>query len=52
MMVFMPHIASYLNFSQEVTGTWLGGSIDTTGAVVASGTLVIGTALMYAFLIA
>lgn len=40
MMIFMPYIASYLGLSQEVTGAWLGGSIDTTGAVVASGSLV------------
>ncbi len=40
MMIFMPYIAKYFHFSQEVTGAWLGGSIDTTGAVVASGTLV------------
>ncbi|TWR24730.1 putative sulfate exporter family transporter [Mucilaginibacter pallidiroseus] len=40
MMIFMPVIAGYFNFPQEVTGAWLGGSIDTTGAVVASGTLV------------
>ncbi|MES3016821.1 MAG: putative sulfate exporter family transporter [Bacteroidota bacterium] len=40
MMIFMPMIASYFGFSQEVTGAWLGGSIDTTGAVVASGSLV------------
>ena len=40
MMIFMPYIAAYFNFPQEVTGAWLGGSIDTTGAVVASGTLV------------
>ncbi|RVU01044.1 putative sulfate exporter family transporter [Mucilaginibacter limnophilus] len=45
MMVFMPYIAKALNLSQEVTGAWLGGSIDTTGAVVASGTLVGETAL-------
>lgn len=45
MMIFMPYIASYFHFSQEVTGAWLGGSIDTTGAVVASGTLVGETAL-------
>jgi len=36
----MPYIANYFNFPQEVTGAWLGGSIDTTGAVVASGSLV------------
>ncbi|HXI00279.1 MAG TPA: putative sulfate exporter family transporter [Sphingobacteriaceae bacterium] len=40
MMIFMPYIAQYFNFPQEVTGAWLGGTIDTTGAVVASGTLV------------
>lgn len=45
MMIFMPMIANYFGFSQEVTGAWLGGSIDTTGAVVASGTLVGETAL-------
>ena len=40
MMIFMPYIANYFQFPPEVTGAWLGGSIDTTGAVVASGTLV------------
>lgn len=45
MMIFMPMIANYFNFTQAVTGAWLGGSIDTTGAVVASGTLVGDTAL-------
>ena len=45
MMLFMPYIAKYLGLSQEVTGAWLGGTIDTTGAVVASGTLVGETAL-------
>lgn len=45
MMIFMPYVARYFNLSQEVTGAWLGGTIDTTGAVVASGTLVGETAL-------
>lgn len=45
MMIFMPYMANYFHFPQEVTGAWLGGSIDTTGAVVASGTLVGETAL-------
>jgi uncharacterized integral membrane protein (TIGR00698 family) len=45
MMVGMPYIAKFLGLSQEVTGAWLGGTIDTTGAVVASGTLVGETAL-------
>jgi uncharacterized integral membrane protein (TIGR00698 family) len=45
MMIIMPYLAKYFGLSQEVTGAWLGGSIDTTGAVVASGTLVGETAL-------
>ncbi|NGM60741.1 putative sulfate exporter family transporter [Sphingobacterium sp. SGG-5] len=45
MMIFMPYIANMLGLSQEVTGAWLGGSIDTTGAVVASGSLVGDAAL-------
>ncbi|KAF2514471.1 putative sulfate exporter family transporter [Flavobacterium zhairuonense] len=45
MMIFMPIIAKYFNFPEEVTGAWLGGSIDTSGAVVASGSLVGETAL-------
>jgi uncharacterized integral membrane protein (TIGR00698 family) len=40
MMIGMPILAKWLHLSQAVTGAWLGGSIDTTGAVVASGTLV------------
>lgn len=45
MMLVMPYVAKVLGLSQEVTGAWLGGTIDTTGAVVASGTLVGETAL-------
>ena len=40
MMIAMPYLARLFGFSEEVTGAWLGGSIDTTGAVVASGSLV------------
>src|SRR5678809_1787207 len=40
MMIGMPYLANMMGLSQEVTGAWLGGSIDTTGAVVASGTMV------------
>lgn len=40
MMIFMPYLAAKMGLSQEVTGAWLGGSIDTSGAVAASGTLV------------
>jgi uncharacterized integral membrane protein (TIGR00698 family) len=45
MMILMPYAANYFGLSQEVTGAWLGGTIDTTGAVVAAGTLVGETAL-------
>jgi len=40
MMIAMPYLAKAFGFSEEMTGAWLGGSIDTTGAVVASGSLV------------
>ncbi len=40
MMIIMPYIAQYFGFPEAVTGAWLGGTIDTTGAVVASGSLV------------
>ncbi len=40
MMIGMPYLARVFGLSEEVTGAWLGGSIDTTGAVVASGSLV------------
>ena len=39
MMIFMPYLAKWMGLSQEVAGAWMGGTIDTTGAVVASGTL-------------
>ena len=40
MMIGMPYLAGLMGLSEEVTGAWLGGTIDTTGAVVASGSLV------------
>lgn len=39
MMLVMPVLAQWMHLSPEITGAWLGGSIDTTGAVVASGSL-------------
>lgn len=39
MMIGMPYLANYLYLPDEVTGAWLGGTIDTTGAVVAAGSL-------------
>lgn len=37
MMYFMPYIATWMGLTPEVGGAWLGGTIDTTGAVVAAG---------------
>lgn len=51
MMIFMPYIAKGMGLSEEVTGAWLGGTIDTTGAVVAAGTLVGETALKYSTIV-
>ncbi len=39
MLVFMPLIARFLGLPDMVAGAWLGGTIDTTPAVVAAGTL-------------
>ena len=39
MMILLPYLANAMGLSQEVTGAWIGGTIDTTGAVVAAGTL-------------
>jgi uncharacterized integral membrane protein (TIGR00698 family) len=39
MIIIMPFVAKWMGLSEEVTGAWLGGSIDTTGAVVASGSM-------------
>jgi len=45
MMIGMPYLAHYFGLSEATTGAWLGGTIDTTGAVVAAGTLAGETAL-------
>ncbi|MDP3451341.1 MAG: putative sulfate exporter family transporter [Bacteroidales bacterium] len=37
MMYIMPYLSQLMGLSQEVAGAWLGGTIDTTGAVVAAG---------------
>jgi uncharacterized membrane protein YadS len=48
MMLFMPYIAEQTGMSAAVAGAWLGGTIDTTGAVVAAGTRLGDEALKYA----
>jgi uncharacterized integral membrane protein (TIGR00698 family) len=51
MMIFMPVIARWIGLSDTVTGAWLGGTIDTTGAVVAAGTIAGETGLKYATIV-
>ncbi|MFR9620190.1 MAG: putative sulfate exporter family transporter [Rikenellaceae bacterium] len=40
MMYIMPWLAGLLGLSGEVAGAWLGGTIDTTGAVAAAGSMI------------
>jgi uncharacterized integral membrane protein (TIGR00698 family) len=51
MMLFMPYIAIWSGMTPAVAGAWLGGTIDTSGAVVAAGTLLGDEALKYATLV-
>ena len=51
MMLFMPYIAIWAHMSPAVAGAWLGGTIDTSGAVVAAGTMLGEEALKYATLV-
>ncbi len=59
MMYIMPPIAGWLinlvglapEVGQEVAGAWLGGTIDTTGAVAASGTMLSETAAQTAIIV-
>lgn len=51
MMIFMPLLAKWINLSPEVTGAWLGGTIDTTGAVVAAGTIAGEVALQFSTIV-
>ncbi len=40
MMVAMPWIARLLHLGDAVAGAWMGGTLDTTGSVVAAGSLI------------
>ena len=51
MMYLLPWLANLMGLSEEVAGAWLGGTIDTTGAVAASGTLVGETAAKAAVIV-
>lgn len=51
MMILLPIIAKWMGLSEIVTGAWLGGTIDTTGAVVVAGTIAGETGLKYATIV-
>jgi uncharacterized integral membrane protein (TIGR00698 family) len=51
MMYLLPYLAKLMGLSQEVAGAWLGGTIDTTAAVVASGKFIGETTEQYSVII-
>lgn len=51
MMYLLPFIAKWIGLSEQVAGAWLGGTIDTTAAVVASGKFIGETAEQYSVII-
>lgn len=40
MMIFMPWIVKYCGIPEIVAGAWMGGTLDTSGSVVAAGALI------------
>lgn len=51
MLILEPIIAKAMGLSSAVTGAWLGGTIDTTGAVVAAGAIAGDEAMSVAVLV-
>ena len=51
MMYVLPFFAKWMGLSEQVAGAWLGGTIDTTAAVVASGKFIGETAEQYSVII-
>ena len=51
MMYLLPYLSNLIGLSQEIAGAWLGGTIDTTAAVVASGKFIGETAEQYSVII-
>lgn len=45
MLIFQPMIAKWVGLSDIVAGAWLGGTLDTSGSVVAAGALISDTAM-------
>lgn len=48
MLLFMPYLARVLDLNDATAGAWMGGTIDTTGAVVAAGNMLGEEGLKYA----
>ncbi len=48
MLLFMPYIAKAIGLNDATAGAWMGGTIDTTGAVVAAGNMLGEEGLKYA----
>jgi uncharacterized membrane protein YadS len=51
MLVLLPIAAKYMGLSPAQAGAWVGGTIDTSGAVVASGTLLGDEALKFSTIV-
>jgi len=51
MVIIMPFIARVLSLNDAVAGAWIGGTIDTTPAVVAAGELYSSEAMKYAAIV-
>ena len=51
MLLIMPLLTTYLGLNPAQAGAWLGGTIDTSGAVVASGTILGDDALKFATIV-
>ena len=51
MMYLMPYLVKWIGLNEVVGGVWLGGTIDTTAAVVASGKFLGETAEKYSVII-
>ena len=51
MLILMPLAATWMNLTPAQAGAWLGGTIDTTGAVVASGSILGEVALKYSTIV-
>lgn len=45
MLVVMPVVSRYFGFPDVVAGAWLGGTLDTSGSVVAAGEMISETAM-------